>query len=295
MKLDQAVLERLADQHQQSMARIQIATENALMSAWYRLDPDPESKEDMNKWATIMWTILLPAATIIARETRQYMSAINVYTGIGMALPQPNMDWFREEYEGIVLSPFTVTREAGGDLAAGGRQVAKLASVTTRVSEQEIFNQIVDSIEWETTVEFVDERPAKILVADSLEDIEVLTQYEAIAQGYEVTQRSKTAKRWKRVTQIGACGFCQVLAGSTLYSDTARVDQGFAKAAPGKPMAARRPKATGAYHAYCRCSWERLTPDQARKWERKYTEGEWKDVIDQRANVPESEKQGGSQ
>jgi hypothetical protein len=296
--LDQAVLERLADQHQASLSRIQIAAENAAVSAWYRLNaqyPDDQdeqtSKAKMAAWAAVLWLITKPAADLISAETHQYMSAINAYVGIGPLLPPPSTEWFRDDFEGWVLSPVSKARVAMADpLVTGANQVSLLVSTATREAEQEAFRQIVESLEWETTFEFVENRPEQIIVAETVNDVRILAQREAIDQGYEVTQRNKTAKRWKRVTQAGACGFCQVLAGSTLYSDTARVDQGKAKAAPGKPSSAIKSKATGAYHAYCRCSWERLGPDAARKWERSLTGGEWRDVINERANVPESER-----
>jgi len=272
------VLEHYADVHQQTLSRIQIAAETAAENAWMANGNDDMSATEMAAWAAILWLIAKPAVDAANSATYQYMTAMNAYLGISALLPEPDTDWFRDDFEGWALSPVSSIAGNDGDMIGTAAHVSKLVNAATRTAELNAFDQIIDTEEWSRTKLFTDERPDDILIADTIEAAEQIT-LQAAQDGYPTTERTKQAKRWKRVPQAGACGWCLVLSDKTLSDEGVKAGRLKGKSGTG-----------GKWHDYCRCTKRQLTPQEARDFKPKWGAMGWEDIIDDRFDA--DDKQG---
>ena len=263
------VLDSLAAAHQQGFSAIQIAAETAATSAWLQ-NPDVS---DEDGWSAKFWLIVFGAATAAAMQTREYLQRQMDYLGLAARLPAPDLSWVREDFDGWATSPQVRARillsegmrytDAAQNAAT---RVSKLTSAITRTAEQTTLDQMFESPAFEYSVEFIDERPDGVFVIQSPDDLDAAAK-QAMADGYQLTTRDRSPKRWIRVTQGGACGFCRVTA-DRVYSD--------------------RAKGRGSqWHTYCRCTWRLASPTEAREFTPQHG-GDWESVIEERANANET-------
>lgn len=272
-RIDPRVLDDLAATYQQGVSDIQIAAELAAIDAWFSFDSFDGSREAA--WDSIFWPLILSSGTATAELTRAYLETQSAYVGVMLPLPQVDIEgWLAEDYKSWSTSPLIRARwlislgenvdDAFNDAA---ERASKLVSNSIRQAEQETFRQMVDSIEWELSWEYDDERPDAPIFPGSEPEL-----YAAIAtEEAEGRPLSPSKTQFKRITQAGACGFCRVVADK-LYSP---------KAQQNRP--------TGSWHGYCRCTWRRVTPTEAQRFAPRYDESRWKSVIKERFETGDSE------
>lgn len=248
---NEAVLDRLADAYQQSFSRVQIAAERAAQDAW--LSFDSFAGDDEDRWSEAFWAILFAAAATASALAARYMQWQLDVEGIPVQVPDPDLDWLSEDFDVWHTSPMIAARVAiskGADpveaMGAAATQVTVLANAAIREAEQRSLDQIIDG----------------------LFDLEVDVTYEEVdptASREQAQARPRAA--FRRIPQDGACGWCRVVA-DRIYS---------AKAKKNHPL--------GAWHNYCRCTWRKVTAQEASEWKPRYVGGEWKSVVQERADL----------
>ena len=260
------VLDSLAAAHQQGFSAIQTAAEAAATSAWMQ-NPDVD---DEDGWSARFWLIVFGAATASSSQTREYLQQQLDYLGLAARLPEPDLSWVRDDFDAWAVSPLVRARILLSEGAAftdaaqdAATRVSKLTSAISRTAEQTTLDQMFDSPAFEYSWEFVDERPPGVFNIRSLDEVGTLVD-RVSADGYRVTQRYGSPKRWIRVTQGGACGWCRVVADS-VYSDRAK-DRG------------------SQWHTFCRCTWRLAAPSEANEFTPQHR-GDWRSVIHERADT----------
>lgn len=251
----EALLDRMADAYQQAFSRIQIAAEQAAQDAWYALDSYSSDQDE--EWEAAFWLIMSAAALAAATLAVTYMQRQFDAEGIPVVLALPSLDWFQDDFNDWKLSPMVAARINRADgltreeaMTRGAERVSKLSTAAIRQAEQRALADFLADLKFEGEVE--------------------LTQVPISRR--QTRQRADTrvaeVVKFKRVTQQGACGFCEVIADK-LYT------------APG--AAALSPKTLmGAWHNYCRCSWRKVTVREAEEFRPRLSGGEWRERITRR-------------
>jgi hypothetical protein len=259
------VLDRLAQAHHYAFTRIQEAALAAVTALWLELTTN--SLTDEERWLAGLWAVIEGSARVSSYEAAAYLQAQLDYTGIAPRLPAPDLSWLREDFDAWAVTPI---REATARLAAEPdvayevivREtvpvVRKLTDTVLRTVEVRSIDALVSSEAFAASTTFVGTRPE--------EQFRPLTTGEARALADRLNGK-KLTKQYMRVTQAGACGWCQVVA-SRLYSHGATL------------------RGEG-WHDRCRCTWREVTPDEAATWSNPLA-GDWQDVIKERAEVPET-------
>lgn len=251
---NEALLDRLADAYQQAFSRVQIAAEQSAQDAWYSFDSF--AGEDEDEWSEVFWEIVLGAALVASGLVVNYMRWQLDVEGIDVELPDPDLDWFEEDFDVWRLSPMVASRigVAGAvdpreAMRLGATRVVEVTNAAIREAEQRSLNQIIES----------------------LGQIEVEVEFTEVEEGEPRRQKQRQKFAYRRIPQQGACGWCEVVA-DRLYTE---------KAKKNHPL--------GAWHDYCRCTWRKVTADEAAKFEPRLAGSAWKSVIDRRANVETGE------
>lgn len=247
----EALLDRLADAYQQGFSRIQIAAEAAAIDAWYSLDSF--DSDDEEEWNAALWLIVSGAALAAAALVTGYIQRQFEADGISVVVPDPNLEWLEGDFDVWKASTGAAARigiSQGLDprqaMEAGATRVSKLMSAAIRESEQRALDDFIESL------------------GDF--DVEV-TYTEVDAPGEPRRRPGKVQAKWRRITQQGACGWCEVVA-DRIYSQ---------KAKDAHPL--------GPFHNYCRCTWRKLTDREVKAFEPRLAGGEWRGVIDRRSEV----------
>lgn len=250
------LLDRLADRYQQAYSRIQIATEQSAIDLWYTFDSFAGDDED--EWNELFYALIAGAALAGAGLMSAYLQAQFDALGLGLEVPSAEIDWLADDFDGWAHSPMLAARVA---ISEGDDPVGAMAAAATRVS-------VLST----SAIREAEQRALN----DFLDGLTLETEFEYTevdADGGETTQKAPI--RFRRITQDGACGFCRVTA-DRLYSEKAR---------DASPL--------GSWHTFCRCTWRQVTPKEAAAWKPQYGGGEWRSVIEERADVPEQERVNG--
>jgi len=259
------VLDRLALAHHYAFTRIQEAAIAAATALWLELASN--SLTDEERWVAGLWSVIEGSARVSSYEAAAYLQAQLDYTGIAPRLPAPNLDWLREDFDAWSVTPI---REAVRRLSTEPDSayeviiretvpmVRKLTDTVLRTVELQTVDDLVASPAFAASTTFVGTRPE--------EQFRPLTTGEARILADRLNGK-KITKQYQRVTQAGACGWCQVVA-SRLYSYGATL------------------RGEG-WHDRCRCTWREVTPDEASTWTNPLS-GDWREVIKERADVPET-------
>lgn len=247
--MNEDILDLLADRYQQAFSRVQIAAEQAAQDAWFFLNSF--SGDDEEEWFILLWPILLGAAQAAAGITTQYLQWQLDLEEIPVTLEVPDLDWLEDDFDVWKDSPMVAARAAVSEMSPNEAVTAAATRVSTVIS---------------AAMRETEQRSLNQMI-EQLGEIEFDIEVE-VEEVEEPQRREAPSVKFRRVPQQGACGFCRV-AADRLYSQKARDDH---------PL--------GAWHTYCRCTWRKVTESEASRWEQRYAGGRWRDVIDERAEVP---------
>ena len=247
-EVSETVLDALADTYQQSLGRIQIAAETAATDAWFAHNSF-NSDEDED-WEATFLLILAAAALATQSLVASYYQAQRDYMGIAPRVVTPDViPELAEDFAEFGASPPTRARylwEGGVAPPEAIRQsatrVSKLSSVSVRAAEQRALADLFDDFTLDVVWEFTEERPDQILTPQT--NAQVAQAAAALKGTYPMKRKGQM--KWKRVPQVGACGWC-VAQSSRLLSD------------------ATHERGEG-WHAFCRCGWRMVTSSEAGNW-----------------------------
>jgi hypothetical protein len=90
------------------------------------------------------------------------------------------------------------------------------------------------------------------------------TERVAAADSYRKHWDSGEPLKYKRILEVGACGWCKIIADRLYSADD-----------------------EGDWHTHCHCIWRTVTPAEAGAHSPKYSKDQWRDVIDERSTASE--------
>ena len=259
------VLERLALAHHYAFTRIQEAAIAAATALWLELAAN--SLTDEERWVAGLWSVIEGSSRVSSYEAAAYLQMQLDYVGIAPRLPLPDLAWLRPDFDSWAVTPIReavrrLSTEPDTPFEVVVREtvpmIRKLTDTVLRTVEIQTVDDLTTSSAFAASSTFVGTRPE--------EQFRPLTDGEARILADRLNGK-KITKQYMRVTQAGACGFCQVVA-SRLYSYGATL------------------RGEG-WHDRCRCTWREVTPDEASTWTNPLT-GDWREVIKERADVSET-------
>lgn len=259
------VLQRLSEAHHYAFTRVQEAAIAAVTSAWLTLG----SVRDEDEWLAQFWSIVQSSARVSAYEAAVYLQTQLDYTGIAPRLPRPDLGWLREDFDSWAVTPL---REVVRRLATERDvpyevivretvpMVRKLTDTALRRAEINTVDQLTSSPQFAAAFTFEVTRPDQQFRLTTVEEVRALAGQ---------LNAKDSDRRYMRVTQSGACGWCQVVAGK-LYSHAASL------------------RAEG-WHDRCRCTWREVTSDEVSSWESPLRGQNVQEVLKIRAEPGEQE------
>lgn len=210
-QVDPYVMDQMAAAYQQSLSRLSIAAELAVEDVWY--SHDSFDSTDDEEWEAAFWLVVATAGAATAALTREYVQTMGAYVGIMASLPPPDLDWLADDFAKWNVSPPTMARwrSSEGDdsreaiRVAGGR-ASKLTAAVMRQAEQETFEQMLASFQFEFSWEYeIDDTPNVPNFPTTVEEADRIA-----ATRTDVKRTSQP--KYRRMTQADACGWCRVVA-----------------------------------------------------------------------------------